>query len=278
MNYIEKTLTLKELFEAFGITDFSQPSLTDIKDKGILIESKDVNENKDKYCLIEDLIVKEPVNYHYELVSPSNDILKTSPSHKSYVNGFWVESFKRAEQEGKHKLIDSPINIVDLSVADTHCYYANGQLNHNTTTGGNALKFYATIRIDIRKVSSIKIGADVSGAVTKIKIVKNKVAPPFRETQIDIVFGKGIDIYKDVFDVAVNFGIIKKTGAWYAFKDDRFQGSAAVIDLLRKDSVFFEALKTLVIEQFQTKNVLNPLLPQTTSREVSVGESEETIE
>ncbi|WP_131535391.1 recombinase RecA [Pedobacter nototheniae] len=116
--------------------------------------------------------------------------------------------------------------------------------NPETTTGGNALKFYASVRLDIRRVSQIKDSDEVSGNRVKVKIVKNKVAPPFRIAEFDVMFGEGISKNGEIVDLGVDFGIIKKAGSWYSYGDTKLgQGRDAVKQLLSDNPELAEELE-----------------------------------
>jgi recombination protein RecA len=128
--------------------------------------------------------------------------------------------------------------------------------NPETTSGGNALKFYASVRLDIRRIAAIKNGTDVSGNRTKIKIVKNKVAPPFKEVEIDIIFGKGIDIVGDIIDLAVSFGLIKKGGAWFTYGENRYQGRDQLHKSIEGDVDTYNKIKKEVLSLMETGEVL----------------------
>ncbi|MGE5431721.1 MAG: recombinase RecA [Syntrophomonadaceae bacterium] len=114
--------------------------------------------------------------------------------------------------------------------------------NPETTTGGNALKFYASVRLDIRRIAAIKDGNDVIGSRTKVKVVKSKVAPPFKEVEFDILYNEGISKTGDALDLAVNFGIVKKGGAWFTYGEDRFQGREQFRQKLVENPEFYDRL------------------------------------
>ena len=118
-----------------------------------------------------------------------------------------------------------------------------------TTTGGNALKFYASVRIDIRKSSAIKEGDNVLGNQTKVKVVKNKVAPPFRKAEFDIMFGEGISLAGEIIDLGVEAGIIKKAGAWFSYNDTKLgQGRDAAKKLVQDNPELLEELQGKIME------------------------------
>lgn len=126
--------------------------------------------------------------------------------------------------------------------------------NPETTTGGNALKFYSTMRLDIRKMSAIKQGQDVIGFRTKVKVVKNKVAPPFRETEFDIIFGEGISKEGDIVDLAADCGIIEKSGAWYSYKGERLgQGRDNAKVFLKENKDILSEIEEALREKFALK-------------------------
>lgn len=117
--------------------------------------------------------------------------------------------------------------------------------NPETTTGGNALKFYASVRIDVRRVSQIKDGDEIIANRTKLKVVKNKLAPPFKQVEVDIVFGQGFDTMAEVIELGVLTGAIDKSGSWYSYKKDKLgQGRDTVKELFKDNLPFYEEVKT----------------------------------
>ncbi|MFA5619796.1 MAG: recombinase RecA [Weeksellaceae bacterium] len=121
--------------------------------------------------------------------------------------------------------------------------------NPETTTGGNALKFYASVRLDIRRISQIKTGDEATGNRVRVKVVKNKVAPPFRQAEFDITFGEGISKVGEILDIGVEKGVVQKSGSWYSYDDNKLgQGRDAVKSLLADNPELSEELEEKIKE------------------------------
>ena len=149
-----------------------------------------------------------------------------------------------------------------ISKTNTTCIFIN-QLrekigvmfgNPETTTGGNALKFYASVRLDIRKSSPIKDGDNVIGNLVRVKVVKNKVAPPFRKAEFEILFGEGISKIGEIIDLAVEYDIIKKSGSWFSYGDSKLaQGRDATKQLLKDNPELCEELEGKIMQAIKDK-------------------------
>ena len=127
--------------------------------------------------------------------------------------------------------------------------------NPETTTGGNALKFYASMRLEVRKSTAIKDGDEAIANLTKVKVVKNKCAPPFRKAEFEIEFGKGINRFGEILDKAIEFDIIHKSGSWFSYEGTKLgQGKNAVIDILNDNPELLEEIETKVIGQINNKD------------------------
>ncbi len=133
--------------------------------------------------------------------------------------------------------------------------------NPETTTGGNALKFYASVRLDIRRIGAIKKGDEVIGNETRVKVVKNKVAPPFRQAEFDILYGEGISRLGEILELGVLAGVVEKSGAWYAYKKDRIgQGKDNAREFLREHPEMASELEAKIREKL---GVAKPAAPAT---------------
>lgn len=126
--------------------------------------------------------------------------------------------------------------------------------NPETTTGGRALKFYSSVRLDVRRTESLKQGGEIVGNHVRVKVVKNKIAPPFKEAEFDIMFGQGISREGDVLDLAVNAGIVNKSGAWYAYEGDKIgQGRENAKTYIHENPAFFDMLEAKVRDFYFTQ-------------------------
>ncbi len=150
----------------------------------------------------------------------------------------------------------------NISKTNTTCIFIN-QLrekigvmfgNPETTTGGNALKFYASVRLDIRKIGQLKDGEEVIGHQTRVRVVKNKVAPPFRKAEFDIMFGEGISKSGEILDLGVEYGIIKKSGSWFSYGDTKLaQGRDAAKTVIKDNPELAAELEAKIVEAIKEK-------------------------
>jgi recombination protein RecA len=125
-----------------------------------------------------------------------------------------------------------------------------------TTTGGNALKFYASVRVDIRRIGAVKEGDEIVGNETRVKVVKNKIAPPFKQAEFQIMYGQGINRDGELIDLGVKHGLVNKAGAWYSYGDNRIgQGKANAVTYLREHPEIRDELNTTLRNMLLTSNV-----------------------
>ncbi|MFZ9454571.1 MAG: DNA recombination/repair protein RecA, partial [Bacteroidia bacterium] len=130
--------------------------------------------------------------------------------------------------------------------------------NPETTTGGNALKFYASVRLDIRRISQLKDGENVTGNRVRVKVIKNKVAPPFRQSEFDIIFGEGISRVGEIIDMGVEKGVIKKAGAWFSYEDTKLgQGRDAVKALFIENPDLAEEIEQKIKQVLNDEAIAN---------------------
>ena len=145
------------------------------------------------------------------------------------------------------------MNRFDIEVAGTHNYFVDGVMVHNspeTTTGGKALKFYASVRLDVRRIETLKDGTDAVGNRTRVKVVKNKVSPPFKQAEFDILYGQGISREGGLIDMGVEHGFVRKSGAWYTYEGDQLgQGKENARNFLRDNPDLADELEKKIKEK-----------------------------
>jgi recombination protein RecA len=221
---------------------------------------------------IENLIISQPDNGEQALEIAENlirsgaiDIVVIDSvaalTPKSEIEGEMGDS-----KMGLHaRLMSQALRKLTGTISKTHCtvFFIN-QLrekigvmfgNPETTTGGNALKFYASVRLDIRRSSQIKDGENVIGNRTKVKVVKNKVAPPFKTAEFDIMYGEGVSKTGEILDLAVEFEIIKKAGSWFSYGDTKLgQGRDAVKVLIKDNPELADELEQKIKDLIKENN------------------------
>jgi len=263
--------------EASGKTTLALHAIAEAQKKGGIAAFIDAEHAFDRFYAeklgvdIENLLISQPDNGEQAL--EITDHLIRSGAIDIIVIDSVAALTPKAEIEGE--MGDSKMGLqarlmsqalrkltANISKTNTCCVFIN-QLrekigvmfgNPETTTGGNALKFYASIRVDIRKVSQLKEGEEVTGNRTKVKIVKNKVAPPFKKAEFDIIYGEGISRTGELIDLAVELGLVKKSGSWFSYEDTKLgQGRDAVKQLLKDNPELAEQIEAKIFETSKKK-------------------------
>lgn len=188
-------ITFAELFASFGVDSFEEEQVVDVSDAGYEVESWDEKTQQPVWRLVEALVVKQVVDKHYRLGS-----LKGTSVHKVLHEGNWVQLKDHPEAI----LVNEAMQVVDMMVEGTQNYIAEGQVNHNTTPGGMAIPYHASVRLKLTGGQQIKQTINgkeaVIGINVNVKTIKNKVARPWREVSFEIHFGKGIKESEQLFD------------------------------------------------------------------------------
>lgn len=263
--------------EASGKTTLALHAIAEAQKKGGIAAFIDAEHAFDRFYAeklgvdIENLLISQPDNGEQAL--EITDHLIRSGAIDIIVIDSVAALTPKAEIEGE--MGDSKMGLqarlmsqalrkltANISKTNTCCVFIN-QLrekigvmfgNPETTTGGNALKFYASVRVDIRRISQLKEGEEITGNRTKVKIVKNKVAPPFKKAEFDIVYGEGISRTGELIDLATELTLIKKSGSWFSYGDTKLgQGRDAVKQLLKDNPELAEEIEAKIFEEYKKK-------------------------
>jgi hypothetical protein len=268
---------ISEMFvDAFGVDykTMAINSFVDVSEKDIKILSYNKFSNVNEYMRINKIIRKEDSLAY--IITQGVNTFKCSANHRlaikfdlTSVDFTFIEVCDLYKIKNKYYSLNSNNNweeisiiktkekipILDIEVDNTHCYYTNNILSHNSygnpedTQGGNALKFWSSIRAEVRRGDVIGDKEDPTGFVTKIKLVKNKVGPPFRRIETELFIGPekyGIDTVAEIVDLAVVNGIIRKAGAWFSYNDERWQGRESVVNAVKSNETFYNEIYTIV--------------------------------
>src|ERR1035437_7412138 len=258
--------------ESSGKTTLAIHAIAEAQKKGGIAAFIDAEHAFDKYYAkqlgvdIENLLISQPDNGEQALEITDN--LIRSGAIDIIVIDSVAALTPKAEIEGdmgdskmglQARLMSQALRklTTNINKTNTCCMFIN-QLrekigvmfgNPETTTGGNALKFYASVRLDIRRTSQLKDGEEIIGSRTRVKIVKNKLAPPFRKADFDILYGEGISQLGEIVDLGVDFEIIKKSGSWFSYGETKLgQGRDAVKQILKDNPELYDELKLKVSE------------------------------
>jgi len=264
-----KLISMEDLFHIAGY-DFkklNENEWVDISEKNIKIKSYNHLKNEVEMKKILKLVRKQDSIVYYVKLKSGEDLFKCTSAHKVFLEdkkeyveiGNLKSFFGLNSVNQKIECLVEKSNevypILDIEVEGNKNYFSNGILSHNTTTGGNALKYYASLRFEIARKETLKNGEESIGVKTRIKIVKNKVAPPFTECTFDLIFKEGYDYEGSIIEEAVRYDIIQKGGAWYTYKGEKFQGSKGLKEFLKKTPEVIQELREQVLQKVKESGI-----------------------
>ena len=256
--------------ESSGKTTLAIHAIAEVQKQGGIAAFIDAEHAFDRFYAaklgvdVDNLLISQPDNGEQAL-EIADQLIRSSAVDMLVVDSV-AEKTKKKEIEGdmgdsavglQARLMSQALRKLTSTISKTNtcCIFIN-QLrekigvmfgNPETTTGGNALKFYASVRLDIRKVTNIKNGDQILGSQTRVKVVKNKVAPPFRKAEFEITFGEGISKIGEIVDLGVDYGIIQKSGSWFSYNGTKLaQGRDATKQMLKDNPELAEELEGLI--------------------------------
>lgn len=273
------SMSMENLFKKAGLNYKSMELNTpyDVSNQNLCIKSFNHSTHKVEFNKILNLIRKDDSFICNLITDDGTILLKCTDNHRifdeksnSYIYIKDIsDGFAYTETEQLIHFIIQKTNeispILDMEVENTNNYFSNGILSHNTTPGGNAIKFFASIRCEVRKGDKTEgeDGEDTVGIIAKVKNIKNKTSVPFRKGELFFSFTDGIDIYGEYVDFGVSMGFIQKGGAWYTVEGERFQGRANTIEGLKNNQKIFETIKSKVDAQLAGNPLIDVQLPET---------------
>lgn len=269
-------VSISEVFSRCGIDykDMDELSEVDVSDKNIKIMGYDEQKNKNDFYKVTRLVRKKDTKMYTIEYSGISHPLKVTNEHKFLtLDGYLkVENlpnkFKVLKDDGNYvEVRKSQLNekypVLDITVDKVKNYYTNGILSHNspeTVSGGKALAFWSSIRLEVRKADYIKEGENIIGIKTRVKGVKNKTAPPFRKAEVDIVFGKGLQYEAEYVDHATKYEFIEKSASWFNLYNsegtflEKLQGKDRVVEYFKNNPEYFQQLKDKVNQAIEKEN------------------------
>ena len=293
-------ITVEKLFKMCGVDwkELKPGDWVDVSSKGIKVSTYNEDTKSIEKKLVTKLVRKQDCSVFSVQMPFELELFKGSPAHKVFAStdGKVFSWRSLAELKEKQNILVRGVGekdfvsdfkivikdfgavypILDFEVEDNHNYFANGVLSHNTTTGGNALKFYTSIRLTVRRKENVEKDGKIIGIISKVKAIKNKVAPPFKDCELKLLFGKGYQVEEEYVIAFVKRALVEKSASWFSFKyktiegkdqEVRVQGMDRLVDWFKEHPDVFETFKRKVQDMIAAES----------SVEVKTEETEEKV-